>query len=254
MLTALVLATWIGLALGLFGGGGSMLSVAILSLTLGMPARVAITASLLINGVTSAAALIAQRGSGSVSVRIGLVFGGAGMIGAFAGGRLAASIPEAVLLTALGVMVLFTSIAMLRPEPAAGAARPRADEQKPVRVLRILPLALTIGVVTGMLGAGGGFLLVPALVFHARLPLKRAIATSFVAIALQSLAGFAAHLDQASLDWATVVPFTLMATLGSVAGSALAKRAPQQLLRRGFAALVCLVAIVVVVRGLPQSR
>jgi uncharacterized membrane protein YfcA len=253
MPTALCLATGVGLALGLFGGGGSILSVAILSLALGMEPKAAIAASLLITGVTSAAALLAQRRGGSVSLRIGAVFGGAGMLGAFAGGRLSSFIPETVLLTALGATVLLTSAVMLRVEPASRERAPeRAGAQKSPHVLRIPLLGLGIGVVAGTLGAGGGVLTVPALMYHGGLPMKRASATSLLALALQSLVGFVAHLGQAKLDWAVVIPFTLMATLGSVIGSALARHAQPALLRRGFAGFVCLVAVGIVVGALPK--
>ena len=115
-----------------------------------------------------------------------------------------------------------------------------------------MALALSTGIVTGALGAGGGFLIVPALVLHGHMPMRRAVPTSLLAIALQSFAGFAGHLGNAHLDWAVVVPFMLMATIGSAVGSMLVTRAPQALLRRGFAALVLLVAMVVIARELPQ--
>ena len=253
VIVALLLATLVGLALGLFGGGGSILSVAILSLALGMPPKAAVAASLLIIGVTSTAALLAQRGSKLVSVRTGVVFGGAGMVGAFVGARLASFVPEAVLLTVFGVVMLLTSIAMPTGKtPSIEVDSERPKEEMPVSVPSMLKLALGVGIVTGMLGAGGGFLIVPALVLRGRLHMKRAVPTSLVVIALQSFAGFAGHLGQASLDWPVVFRFTLMATLGSVIGARLSKRAPQESLRRGFAGLALLVAIVVVVRELPE--
>jgi uncharacterized membrane protein YfcA len=104
VLVALFLASLVGLSLGLFGGGGSILAVAALSFAFGMPPKAAILASLLVIGVTSTAALIVQRGSGLVSVRTGFAFGSAGMVGAFVGGRLSALIPEAGLLAAFFVL------------------------------------------------------------------------------------------------------------------------------------------------------
>jgi uncharacterized protein len=249
---ALFLATLVGLLLGLFGGGGSLLSVAVLSFGLGMSAKAAVAASLLIVGVTSTAALLAQRDL--VSVRTGTAFGGAGMIGAFAGGRLAALLPEAVLLTAFGVVLSLTSIAMLRLAPVNAGAVPPVNETAAAHGARVLTLALGIGFVTGLLGAGGGFLIVPALVLHRRMPMKRAVATSLLVIALQSFAGFVGHLGGPKLNWAVVVPFTLMATLGSVLGATLSNKAPQPLLRRGFAALTLLFGIAVLVRELPSSH
>jgi uncharacterized membrane protein YfcA len=219
-----------------------------------MPPKAAVTASLLIIGVTSTAALIAQRGSRLVSIRTGIAFGAAGMVGAFAGARLAAWVPDALLQLAFGLLLTFTSIGMLRREPLSqdqeGRSQP-ASPQRSLQAVRMLTLGLSIGIVTGMLGAGGGFLIVPALAWRGQMSMQRAVATSLLAIALQSFAGFVGHLGHASLDWAVVVPFTLVATLGSVLGSLAATRAPQRLFRRGFAIVVLLVALVVVARALP---
>jgi len=252
MLVALLLATFIGLALGLFGGGGSILSVAILTYALGMPPKAAIAASLLIIGITSSAALLAHLRSGLVSFRTGIVFGGAGMAGAYAGGRLAVFIPDGLLLAGFGLMMLITSVAMLRAKPVA-AQLDAADSRSGRRTALMLLRGLGVGVVTGMIGAGGGFLIVPALVLLGGMPMKRAVATSLLVIAMQSLAGFAGHLGHSSVDWQVVGPFTLMATLGSIAGGVLAQRTPQRLLRRGFAWLVLLFGVFVVARQLPDA-
>jgi uncharacterized membrane protein YfcA len=253
VVVALVLATFVGLALGLFGGGGSMLSVAVLSFALDMSPKAAIAGSLLVIAVTSSAALLAQRGSRLVSVRTGLAFGGVGMLGAFAGGRLAGFVPEAALQTAFGLLMLLTSVGMLRVNTAGREVDSSRDgRKKPGCVARVLALALSVGLVTGLLGAGGGFLIVPALVLYRGMPMKRAAATSLLVIALQSFAGFLGHLGQASLDWSVVLPFTLMAVFGGVVGARLAERAPAQVLQRGFAGLVLLVAMAVVARTLPQ--
>jgi uncharacterized membrane protein YfcA len=255
VIVGLLLASLVGLTLGLFGGGGSVLSVTVLTFALGMPLKAAVAASLLVIGVTSTAAVIAQRSSGLVSIRIGVGFGGAGMVGAFAGGHLASSVPEAVLLTAFGAVMFLTSIGMMRTETAEREIAPaRATESRAVHTATALTLALTVGIVTGMLGAGGGLLIVPALVLHGRMPMKRAVATSLLVIALQSFAGFVGHLGHTPLDWAIVVPFTLVASLGGVLGSKLANRAPPELLRHGFACLLLLLAIVVVARELPQAE
>lgn len=255
MLITLILAVLVGLALSVFGGGGSLLSVAILSLAAGMPASAAVAASLFVIGVASTAALLARSSSGFVATPAGLAFASTSMIGAFAGGRLAAHVPEAALLAAFGATTLITSVAMLTFRPIL----PEIDLQRArpaplVRDLRLLAVALGVGVVMGMLGAGGGFLIVPTLVLYGRVPMQRAVTTSLVVIALSALAGFLGHLGHTSLDWRIVLPFTLLATLGSLAGGALARRASQELLRRGFAALVLLAALLVVARALPPSH
>lgn len=255
MLITLILAVLVGLALSVFGGGGSLLSVAILSLAAGMPAAAAVAASLLVIGVASTAALLARGGSALAATPVGLTFASISMAGAFAGGRLAALVPEAALLGAFGAMTLITSVAMLTLRPVLPELDPQRARPAPLlRDLRLVALALGVGVVMGMLGAGGGFLIVPALVLYGRMPMQRAVTTSLVVIALSAFAGFLGHLSHARLDWRIVLPFTLMATLGSLAGGALARRASQALLRRGFAALVLLAALVVVARALPHSH
>ncbi len=238
----------VGVSLGLLGGGGSILSVFVLSVAFHMPPKAAIAQSLLVTGVTSSAAFIARRRGRLVSTRTAVAFGGAGVLGAFAGGRLASLVPEGILLTAFGVVMLLTGLAMLRREPARHerTAEPAQDG----RVVRVVPLALSIGLVTGMLGAGGGILIVPALVLHARLPMNDALSTSLLVVALQSFAGFLGQLGSGSVDWNVVLPFTLLAALGGVAGARLAKHASQDILRRGFGSLILLVAIFVIGRQL----
>jgi len=251
MTLALALSLFIGLSLGLFGGGGSILSVPTLTYALGLEPKTAIAASLLVIAVTSAAALATHLRAGLVCWRTGTLFGGAGMIGAYAGGRLASFVPDGVLLGAFALMMLVTAVAMLRGKP------PNRGEyvapQGAARLSRIMAHGLGVGAVTGMIGAGGGFLIVPVLVLLGGMPMRRAVATSLLVIAMKSSAGFAGYLGHVSVPWAVVLPITGVAAVSSMLGAMFAKKVPQELLRRGFAWLVLLVAAFVVARALPAT-
>ena len=209
-MTALVLtvglAVFIGVSLGLLGGGGSILAVPLLVYVTGLPAKEAIATSLLVVGVTSAVAVVPHARAHRVRWRTGLVFGLAGMAGAYGGGRLANVIPAGVLLTAFALMMLATAVGMIRGRRAGadGALRSLAS----CRCSRPLPSALAVGLVSGLVGAGGGFLIVPALTLIGGLPMAVAVGTSLAVIAMQTLAGFAGHLSAIQVDWALAAAVT----------------------------------------------
>jgi uncharacterized membrane protein YfcA len=244
---ALPLALVIGLTLGLLGGGGSILTVPILVLLLQVAPKDAIAMSLLVVGVTSLAATFAHARAGRVLWRTGAMFGAAGMAGAFLGGALARFIPAAVLLAGFAAMMLATAVAMLR--------RPSGTtlEARELGIAHVLGLGAVVGLATGLVGAGGGFVIVPALVLVARVPMKVAVGTSLLVIAMNSFAGFAGHLSHAHLDWGLTALITLVAVVGSLAGSRLASRVPQAALRRGFAWFVLAMATVMIASQLPAS-
>ncbi len=256
MILALVLAALIGVALGMLGGGGSILTVPILLYVIGLPAKQAIATSLLVVGVTSAFAVIAHARAGRVLWRTAALFGGAGMAGAFLGGRLAHFIPSTLLLLGFAAMMLATAIAMLRPPRSEGASGDGAGEGEappPRQVARILVDGLVVGLVTGLIGAGGGFLVVPALVLLGRLPFKTAVGTSLVVIAMKSFAGFAGYLGHVSIDWSLAATVSAVAVAGTLLGGLLTSKVPQRTLRQVFAWFVVVMAVYLVGRQLPDS-
>ena len=238
MILALVLAVAVGVSLGLLGGGGSILTLPILVYALGMEAKQAIATSLLVVGVTSAAAMVPHARAGRVNVRIGLAFGAASMAGAFVGGRLAHFIPSAVLLVSFAIMMLVTGLAMLRRRAVAPfvARGPRPWG-------RILVVGVAIGLLTGVIGAGGGFVIVPALMLLCGLSMPEAVATSLLVIALNSFSGFAGFVGHVTLDLRVAALFTLAAVIGSVGGAFAVNRVPGDVLRRAFAWLVLAMAV-----------
>jgi uncharacterized membrane protein YfcA len=242
---AIALSLLIGVSLGLLGGGGSILTLPILTYAIGMETKAAIAASLFVVAVTSSAAVIGHARAGRVQWRTGLVFGAAGMAGAFAGGRLAEYVPGAVLMIAFAVMMVATAVAMLRGRRTTAAASPR---EMPVG--RVIIDGIVVGIVTGLVGAGGGFLVVPALVLLGGLSMERAVGTSLVVIAMKSFAGFAGHLGHVDLDWGVTLIVTAAAVAGSFVGGSLAGRIPPATLRKGFGVFVLVMAAVVLVKEL----
>jgi uncharacterized protein len=249
LVLALLLSLLIGLSLGLLGGGGSILTVPILVYALGVEAKEAIATSLLVVGVTSVAAVIPHARAGAVRWRTGLIFGAAGMAGAYGAGRVAHFIPAAVLLLAFALMMLVTAVAMLRgrrgPEVEGG-------ETSELPVLKVLGEGLVVGAVTGLVGAGGGFLVVPALVLLGGLPMHAAVGTSLLVIALKSAAGFVGYLGHVEIDWSLAGVVSASAVVGSLLGSRLAGRIPQDVLRRGFAWFVLVMGAVMVAGQAPE--
>ncbi|MFE3651670.1 sulfite exporter TauE/SafE family protein [Streptomyces sp. NPDC059152] len=219
----------IGVLLGVLGGGGSMLTVPILVYLAGQDTKQAITTSLFVVGVTSLAGLISHARASRVRWRTGTLFGLAGMAGAYAGGRVAAYVPDTVLLVAFALMMLATAAAMLR---SPRKAPQQAHGELPLH--RLLIQGLVVGAVTGILGAGGGFLIVPALALLAGLPMGIAVGTSLLVIAMNSFAGLAGHLSGPHLDWSLALAVTTAAVLGTLIGGRFAGRIPQHTLRTGF--------------------
>ena len=246
----LLLAVLIGVSLGLLGGGGSILTVPILAYVAGLPAKEAIAASLVVVGVTSAVGAVSHARAGRVRWRTGVSFGAAGMAGAFLGGLLGGHIPSTVLMMAFALMMIATSVAMLRGRRGAPA------EEGPTRepsAGRIVLEGLAVGLATGLVGAGGGFLVVPALALLAGLPMPVAVGTSLVVIAMKSFAGLAGYLTSVSLDWALVGGVTLAAVLGSLLGARAAGHLPEQALRTGFGVFVLAMGALVLVQELPGA-
>ncbi len=249
---ALVLAVLIGVSLGLLGGGGSILTVPILVYVVGLEPRDGIATSLLVVGVTAAFAMLSHARAGRVQFRTGLLFGAASMAGAYAGGRLAHLLPAKSLLVAFTLMMFVTALAMMRrrvetpetnaPETLRGAALARAAA-----------LGVGIGLLTGVIGAGGGFVIVPALVLLCGLPMRTAVGTSLLVIAMNSFAGFAGALLHATIPWALALSITGASVLGSFAGTALAGRVKPQSLRTGFAWFVLGMAVWMAFKQLPAS-
>ncbi len=238
MLLALLLSVAVGLSLGLLGGGGSILTLPILLYALGMEEKSAIATSLLVVGATSVAAVVTHARAGNVQWRTGFWFAGAGASGALVGGLLSEAVPARWLLRGFVLMMLGTSLAMLRGRGDAAAGGTFSAP-------RVVVTGSLLGVLTGMVGAGGGFVIVPALVLVGGLPMRQAVGTSLVVIATQSFAGFVGHATHVPVDYATAAGVIAAAMVGSVIGGRFAQRVPAVVLRRAFGVLVLAMAVYV---------
>jgi hypothetical protein len=237
------LSVLIGVSLGFFGGGGSILTVPLLVYVFGLEPKSAIASSLLVVGAASVAGAAQHWRAGNVELRTGLVFGAAGMAGAHLGGRAGAYLDGALLLILFAAMMLLTALAMWRGR--------RAPSGAPVAERALGPLVaqgLGVGLFTGLIGAGGGFLIVPALALWAGLPISAAVGTSLFVIVLNTLAGFTGYASHVRVDFALVAAVATAAVAGSFLGAALARRTDPNALRRAFAVFVFAMAGFIFVR------
>lgn len=252
MVIVLALSVVVGLSLGILGGGGSILTVPILVYAAGFEAKEAIAASLFVVGVTSSVGIINHARGGRVMWRTGLVFGAAGMGGAFLGGLLGGHIPGQILLIAFAIMMVATSVAMLR-----GRMKKQDDGAATVRhelpLSKVLLEGAAVGLATGLVGAGGGFLVVPALALLGGLPMPVAVGTSLVVIAMKSLAGLAGYLTTVQLDWGVTLGVTGAAIAGTLIGSKAAGKIPETALRKAFGWFVLVMGAFVLIQQAPAE-
>jgi uncharacterized protein len=224
------LASLIGLSLGMLGGGGSILTVPVLVYVMGFAAKPAIALSLPVVGITSFVGAVLHWRLGNVLLRTALPFGLLAMVGAFLGAKLAVFVSGATQLVLLSLVMLVAAALMMRPKRSAESSSRRSPS-----TLVIVPVALGVGLLTGLVGIGGGFLVVPALVLLAGVPMRQAVGTSLVVIAMNSASGFLGYLGKVAIDWAFLAGFAAVAVAGMLIGTALSRRVPQAALRRAFA-------------------
>lgn len=247
-LLALLGALAIGLTLGLLGSGGSILTVPVLVFLLDQPEKVAIAGSLAIVGSIALIAALPYMQQRLVEWRSVLLFGLPSMTGTIAGAWAAQFVSGALQLFVFALVMLAAASMMFRSAPTA-SAQPgaRAD-------WKVVADGLGVGMLTGLVGVGGGFLIVPALVLLGGLAMSRAIATSLVIIALNSAVGYwkHSHAGVASLDPQLIALFIAFGAAGSLVGSRLGARLPQATLKRGFAVFLIPMAAFIIWRTLPR--
>ncbi|MGA5169242.1 MULTISPECIES: sulfite exporter TauE/SafE family protein [Streptomyces] len=237
LVLALIAGAVVGLALGALGGGGSILAVPALIYLLGFSPAAATTASLLIVTATSATALYAHARAGDVRWKAGTLFAAAGVLPAAAAGAAAARLPQPALTAAFAAVAALAAVRMLRPR---GAAVRAGHAERPARAVGA---GAGLGALTGLLGVGGGFLAVPALVTVLGLEMRAAVGTSLLVISVNSLASLVTRGPTATgLDWAVVAPFLATAILGAWDGKRLAGKVSGPVLRRTFAIALLAVA------------
>jgi uncharacterized membrane protein YfcA len=231
---ALLGAALIGLSLGLTGAGGSIITLPVLVYLAGVAPKEAVGLSLFIVGAAALVGALQRIRGGGIHPKAALMFALSGMVGAAGGARLTPLVSPQALMIIFAALMLVVAVNMLigKNDGLSPAA-----ECKPIRCLLA---GLAVGVLTGFIGVGGGFLLVPALVKFAKLPLRQAVGTSLAVIAFNSAAGFISHFGEAPPRWLLAFVFAVLAATGVLAGTALAKRLPVARLRQGFAVMVIL--------------
>lgn len=237
----------IGVSLGLLGSGGSILTVPVLVYLLGQDEKTAIAGSLFIVGAVAAAGSMQYLRAKLIDWRSVLIFGLPGMAGTWLGAYSSQWLTGIMQLALFAVVMLIASWLMLRPPDLdAASAAPRAT-------WKIAADGLFVGALTGLVGVGGGFLIVPALVLLGGLAMHVAVATSLVIIALKSASGFVKYVDVLgadALDWPVLGIVTLVGIAGSILGRYMAGRMPQERLRTWFGRFLIVMGVYILARSL----
>lgn len=253
-------ALLIGLVLGLIGGGGSILTVPVLVYLIGINPVLATAYSLFVVGSASLVGAIRNMQKGLVDFRTAIVFAIPAFIAVYVSRKyLIPAIPEEItqfgefLLTKnIAIMIFFAVIMLLASISMIRNNRKESDEEQEIKYnypLIILE-GLLVGVVTGIVGAGGGFLIIPALVLLARLPMKKAVATSLLIIAIKSLIGFLGDAQNLEIDWLFLGSFTFLSIVGIFVGIYLNQFIDGKKLKKGFGWFVLLMGVYIIIKEL----
>jgi hypothetical protein len=253
-------ALLIGLVLGLIGGGGSILTVPVLVYLLAVNPVMATAYSLFVVGSASLVGAIRNMQKGLVDFRTAVVFAIPAFIAVYVSRKyLIPAIPEEIaqfggfLLTKnIAIMIFFAVIMLLASISMIRNNRKESDEEQEIKYnypLIILE-GLLVGVITGIVGAGGGFLIIPALVLLARLPMKKAVATSLLIIAIKSLIGFLGDVQNLEIDWFFLGTFTLLSVVGIFIGIYLNQFIDGKKLKKGFGWFVLLMGVYIIIKEL----
>ena len=247
MYAAWIGAMLVGLVLGLLGSGGSILTVPVLVYLVGEPEKLAIAESLGIVTLISFVGALPFVYRRQVSWRSVLLFGLPGMVGAYLGAYLSQFMPGALQLAIFAAVMLLAAVMMFRRQA------PSKDEAGTRAYWKVMLDGLAVGVLTGIVGVGGGFLIVPALVLLGGLPMHLAIGTSLFIISVKSISGFVKYIDVLggvdSIHWDLLFVFSAIGIVGSFVGGKMGAYVPQDKLKRGFAVFLVLMGVVILVQN-----
>ncbi len=269
-------AVLIGLSLGMLGGGGSILTVPVFVYLLGYAAKPAIAMSLPVVGITSFAGALGHLRAGNLHLRTAIPFGAATMMGAYLGARLSVFVSGTAQLVLLSLIMMASAISMFRSSMKKGSTgtagkgsfngngegnastdtSPSTDtvsapsSNAPSSLAIIVLVGFFVGMLTGTVGVGGGFLIVPALVLLARVSIHQAIGTSLLVISVTTAAGYAGYAGRYDIPWQFLAIFAAIAVSGSLAGVALSQRVPAAKLKRSFATLLIVIGALMLYKNL----
>lgn len=259
----LLLAICIGISLGLLGGGGSILAVPVLIYVMGVPTKTAIAMSLVIVGSVSLIGAAPHWRSGNINFKNAFIFSATTMLGAFLGAKAAATIPFITgtlqLLLFAGLMLIAAVIMILREDKSdqqiVQSASISTVKQNPVwRWFQITVGGLGVGVLTGLVGVGGGFAVVPALVLLLNTPMKEAIGTSLLVISMNSVAGFLGYSGHVKLDWGLTSAFLVASSIGILVGAYLGRFVSGKQLQKGFGFFLVVISMFILFENRKELR
>lgn len=246
-----------GMLLGIFGSGGSIITLPALLYLLAVEPKQAIAMSLGIVAMTASIAALNHWRKGNINVPVTVVFSLFSAVGTFAGAKIGVNMPVSVQLGLFVAIMYLAAYRMMRAKPVAAsiAVVANADigitEQSVVAPTRLGPIALyggIVGVLTGIVGVGGGFLIVPALVLLSNITMKQAIGTSLAIVAVKSFAGFAGYVGAVPIDYALMGTFSAVAIASSFVGSAISHRLSTVALKKGFAIFLVIIATYIMIK------
>lgn len=252
-----------GISLGLLGSGGSVLALPVLVYVMGIPTKSAIAMTLVIVGAVSLVGVIPHWRRGNLNGKTAIIFGSATMLGAYLGARLATQpwVTATVQMVLFGIAMLFAAGLMIyrtaQSQPPPEATIEGALYNPPVCKycwLWLMSEGIGVGSLTGLVGVGGGFAIVPALVLLGKIPMKQAIGTSLLIISGNSIAGLLGYLGHVNLNWHLTVSFTFAAGLGTVLGSYLGQFVSARQLQKGFGYFLLAIATFVLVKNYTNPR
>jgi uncharacterized membrane protein YfcA len=239
---AMMMATFVGFSLGALGSGGSILTIPLLVYVAGVPAENAVGMSLLIVAAASLSGTVIHLRSGNVALKACVLFALTGMVGSYLGSYATHLVTKKTLMLLFAGTMMVVGIRMWRA--------PKLPERGSFNALRCLLIGFVVGLLTGFLGIGGGFLIVPSLVLFAGVDSRTAAATSLAVITLNSTTAIAGQLRFATFDWGLIAGFLIFTVAGVLAGAAVANRLADYRLRRLFAGTVLVLGIVIIAANL----
>ncbi|MEP1085259.1 sulfite exporter TauE/SafE family protein [Algoriphagus sp.] len=250
-------AVIIGVSLGLIGGGGSILTVPVLVYILGIDPVLATAYSLFVVGSTSLVGSFTYMKKQLVDYKTALVFAIPSFIAVFLTRKfIVPALPDPLLVLgeleitkSIGIMIFFALIMLAASYSMInGNGKSNSDEESKVQFnIPLIALeGIVVGLITGVVGAGGGFLIIPALVLLAKLPMKMAVGTSLLIIAAKSLIGFLGDVSNQTIDWKMLLIFTSLSIIGIFIGSSLSKKINEQALKKGFGWFVLIMGFYII--------